>query len=317
MRPLPVLLAAALSSACASQEEPDRVGWGRYAEEAPSKPPPLVGAASVPTPSVQPYPGREYTTEEQAFFAEAWSAFKRGDATWPEFKERWMEMGPEASGLLAENLYRAMVASRARGALHLVEEARKDLVLMGDSAVPVLVGGLAVRAVRDSKGEEIRVGQEVLHDAADALSILGPPAVPGLLDIARSGELNLVTEALWALGNIGDPSAEEAILALSRDADYRVRAAAVLALRRYSTEASRARMLEAFDDEESMVAERAAQALVTGKHVEAVRPLVDVLDRAIRDGRILAARASLWALRRLTGEKFDAPEEWRGWLESR
>jgi hypothetical protein len=310
---------AAWAAGCSSLEgEEPRASWGGIVEERPDPTPPLTGALSTPTPSVGPYPVREYTAAEKAFLDEAWTSFKRGAPTWPENKARWMEMGPEARGLLAENLYRALVASRVKGALHLVDEAKKDLVLMGEAAVPVLVGGLAVRAVRTDRGEEIRVGQEVLHDAAETLALLGPPSVPGLLDVVRGGETSQVTEALQALGNIGDPSAEAAILEASRASDWQVRAAAILALRRYGTEGAQVRMVEALEDPESLVVERAAQALATGRHRAAAPEVVDVLERALREGRVLPVRASLFVLRSLTGETLgEDPDAWRARLGGR
>src|SRR5262245_5174876 len=190
MRPS-LIVASFLLAGCASAgdgEGPTQVGWTRYSDEAPPPPEPLQGALSVPTPSVRPYPEREFTAEEKSFFDSAWSAFKLDAEEWPDLKTRWRALGPEAEGLLAWNLYRGMVAARAANAPRLEERARRDLVLMGEAAVPALVGGLSVRAVRREDGQEIRVGLEVLHEAAQALSVIGTPAVPGLMDIAGSGE---------------------------------------------------------------------------------------------------------------------------------
>jgi hypothetical protein len=317
MRCLRVPFVLALAAAgCASGGEEPRSGWGGVVEERPPPPAPLTGAISVPTPSVRPYATREFTAEERAFFDRAWTSFKRGDASWPEMEVQWVSMGPEATGVLAENLYRAMVAARVSGALHLAEEARKDLVFLGEGAVPVLVGGLSVRAVRDDQGNELRVGQEVLHMASEALGLIGAPSVPGLMDIAASREPAVATEALWALGNVGDPRAEGLVLRLAEDPDWHLRAEAVLALRRYDTEAARARMVAALEDGEDLVIERAAQALATGRRMEAAPAIVDVLERAIRDGRILTSRACVFALQRITGDaKTGAdPAGWRARL---
>ena len=313
------LLLAAAAVGCASGGEPAvRSGWGGVVEEQPTPVAPLTGAFSVPTPSVRPYPQREFTREEQAFFEHAWTSFKHGDPSWPEMEERWVAMGPEAAGVLAENLYRAMVAARVSGALHLVDEVRKDLKFLGEASVPVLVGGLSVRAVRDEKGREMRVGQEVLHLAADILAYIGPPSVPGLMDIASSGEQNLVGEAVWALGYIGDPRAEGLLLRLAEGGEWNTRAAAVLALRRYGTEAARSRVVAGLEDGEPLVVERAAQALATGKHLAAAPGIVDVLERAVRDGKIQTTRYCVLALRKITGQTFaEDPAAWRAWLERR
>jgi len=186
---------------------------------------------------------------------------------------------------------------------------------VGEGAVPVLVGGLAIRAVKTDAGEEIRVGQEVLHDAAEALSLIGTPSVPGLMDIARAGETSQVTEALHALGNIGDPRAEATVLEIARSGDWQQRSAAVLALRKYTSEAAVVRMVQALEDPESLVVERAAQALATGRHRTAAPDVVDALERSLRDGRVLPVRACVFVLRSLTGETLgEDPAGWRAKL---
>lgn len=317
--PLPALALLLALAGCASGpggEEPPRSGWGGIRDESPPPPAPLKGSLSVPTPSVRPYPEREFTAEEREWFDRAWGAFKEGAAGWPEARDRWRSMGPEAEGLLAWNLYRAMVASRAGGALHLVEDARRDLVLMGEGAVPALVAGLSVRAVRREDGSEVRVGQEVLHDAAETLSLIGEPAVPGLLDIAGSGEKGLVQEAVHALGNIGDPRAEGLLLRLAGDRDWALRGAAVLALRRYRTDRAREALLAALEDPESFVVQRASQAMVTEKRTDCLPGLVEALDRGSRAGRIFTVRAAGWALQRITGESLGTDvAAWRSWLD--
>jgi hypothetical protein len=299
---------------CASGPEPAaNAGWGGIVEERIEPPAPLTGQLAVPTPSVRPYPVREFSPEELAFLDRAWTAFKRRDPAWDaELRSRWIEMGPEAAGVLAENLYRAMVASRVGGALHLVEITKKELGYLGGLAVPVVVGGLSVRATRNAGGEEVRVGQEILHDAAEVASLIGEPCVPGLLDIAGCGEPGLVREAVWALGNVADPRAEASLLALSSDPNLYVRAEAVLALRRYGSAPAGARLAAALEDEDSFVVERAAKALAAGKRTEVLPAVVDVLERAVRDGRIQVARACVDVLSGLTGEKIgpDAPA-WR------
>jgi hypothetical protein len=321
MRAIAVLVALAAAAGCASTPEQERdrpTGWGGIVEEKPPPPPPLTGRLSVPTPSVRPYPVKEWGAEEQAFFETAWAAFRRGDRGWPELRERWRSLGPEATGLLAENLYRAMVASRVRGALHLVAVAKKELEYLGGDSVPVLVGGLSVRAVKNAEGEEVVVGQEVLHDAAEALSIVGAPAVPGLLDVATSGEPVLVREAIWALGNIGDPRSEEALLAHAAAPDLLVRSAAILALRNYRTPRARAVLVAGLEDADPLVIERAAESLARGGHREAAPAVVDALERAQRDARPLPSSACVWVLQKLTGETIEAdPAAWRRALAGR
>jgi hypothetical protein len=229
------LALAVLLSACASTPEDSRnSGWGGIVEEQIEPPAPLAGKLTVPTPSVPPYPVREFTPEEQAFLDRAWAAFRREDPEWAELRIRWFDMGPEAAGVLAENLYRAMVMSRAKGALRLVEVSKKELMALRDAAVPVVIGGLSVRATRTPEGEEVRVGQEILHDAAEVASFIGAGAVPGLLDIAACGEPSLSREAIWALGNIADPRSEEALLGLSSDPNISWRSAATPRPRRGS-----------------------------------------------------------------------------------
>jgi len=310
----PLLAASALLLAACSTtpEEKPTSGWGGIVEEQIEPPPPLAGKLNVPTPSVTPYPVREFSPEEQAFLDRAWAAFRKGDPAWEDLRVQWYDLGPEAAGVLAENLYRAMVVSRAKGALHLVEKAKKELMGLRDTAVPVVIGGLSVRATKTPEGEEVRVGQEILHDAAEVASFIGEGAVPGLLDIAGCGEPSLCREAIWALGNIGDPRAEEALLRLSSDPNIYVRAEALLALRRYGSAAAGQRLVAALEDPDGFVAERAARSIVAGKRTEVLPAVVDVLDRAVKDGKVVVARECVNALSGVTGEKIgpDAAE-WR------
>jgi len=272
----------------------------------------VTGALSVATPSVSGYPDREFSGEERAFFDAAWRVFKEDSPRWLEAREQWRAMDGAARGLLAMNLYRALTTARMQSAPHLVARAKNDLVLLGEDAVPALVGGLSVRAVTREDGTVVPVGQALLHDAAEALSLVGAPAVPGLLDIAGSGELSLVQEAVFALGNIGDPRAEPLLLRLARDPNWSLRGTAVLALRKYPGGAARDRMVEALGDGESFVGEMAARALVTEKRTDALPGIVEELERAVRDGGIARVRACAWTLAKITGKDLGSdPAAWR------
>lgn len=316
---LPLLLPAL--AACASDPDPRggdapaAGGWDRFASAEAPPPPEFSGALSVPTPSVAASPVREFTAEEKAFFDEAWRCFKEDSPRWLLARERWQAMDAAARGLLASTLHRAMVSARAQSAVHLVSRARSEIALLGEDAVPALVGGLSVRAVRREDGTVAPVGQAVLHDAAEALSVIGPPAVPGLLDIAGSGEMSLVQEAVFALGNIGDPRAEGALLRLSRDPEWALRGAAVLALRRLPGEAARDRLVEALSDPETFVAQRAAQGIVTGKRTDCLPGVVDQLERGVAAGAIFQVRACAWALKEVSGRDLGSdPAAWRAFL---
>ncbi len=292
--------------------------WGAIAEEPPSPPEPLQGPLSVPTPSVRQAPQREFTAEERSRMDAAWALFRAQDPAWPEACEAWRGLGPEATAVLAENLYRAMVAARARSAPHLVSAARKELALLGEPAVPILTAGLATRAVRTPEGDELRMGMEVLHDAAEALSVIGAPAVPGLMDIARSGVKVLVREAVWALGNVADPRSEDLLVVLAGDGDWDVRGAAVQALRGYPSARAGETLLARMEDTEGLVVRRSAEALAARGSRDVLPGLVGVLERASTGGRVLQANAAAWTLGRLTGENhgLDAAA-WRAALKGR
>jgi hypothetical protein len=299
-------LVALLALGCASDpyasESGTPSGYGGMVEEALPPPPPLKGKLTVPTPSVIPTPVREFNKDEQAWLDAAWNIFKKQDPRWPEVRQEWVAMGIEAQSVLADNLYRAMVAARAASALHLVDTARKDLVLLGEPAVPTVVYGLATRAFRGENGEEVRVGQSILHDAAETLSLIGAPAVPGLLDIARSGEKVLVTEAVWALGNIGDARARSTILELAQSSDWQTRSGATLALRGYDDTEVGAMLVRRLEDEESLVVQRAAQAMVARRNKDVLPACVGVLERSLESGRAISARGAEFTLKKLTGK---------------
>jgi hypothetical protein len=292
--------------------------WSNFVEEPPAPPEPLVGPRSVPTPSIARVPNREFTPAERNLMDGAWAAFKAGDPAWEEGRVAWHALGVEARGVLAENLYRAMVAARAGGAIHLVQVARKELVLLGEESVSVLIPALATRAVVSPDGQEIRVGQEVLRDTAEALSVIGAASVPGLLDIAGSGVNVLVREAVWALGNIGDPRAETLLVALTADPDWAVRAEACRALRSLGGATAEAALLRCLEDAEGYVVQRAAESLAKRKSETCLPAVLALLDSSHRAGKTLQARASHWVLVRITGQDLPLdPEAWRRHLRTR
>jgi len=267
---------------------------------------------------VESAPLRDFTEEERRFFDAAWALFRRRAPEWPEAREQWISGGPEAQSLLAENLYRAMAASRAANAPELLEVSRKELIVLGAPAVPVLVGVLATRAIRTSEGDEIRTGQELRSDAAETLALIGAPAVPGLMDVAGCGEWVFAGEAIRALGNVADPRAEDLLLRLARDEEWRTRGAAALALRGYADERAARALLAALGDREPFVAKQAAVGLARRKRDDAVPGIVEEMERAARDGRGAAVKLCGGALRSITGERHgDDPAAWRRWLGSR
>ena len=73
-----------------------------------------------------------------------------------------------------------------------------------------------------------------------------------------------------------------------------------------------ARLVAALEDADPLVVQRASQALAAGRRRDLLPAVVDVLERALRDGRIPVARASVHVLASTTGERIgEDPPAWR------
>lgn len=131
--------------------------------------------------------------------------------------------------------------------------------------------------------------------AAEGLTRLGPPAVPGLASLAVHEEPDVRWKAIVALGEIGDPSSAPVLLGRLADPDRFVRSRAVSALARIGAPCLPV-LLEALEGPDARIRQGAAEALGQAGDPAAI----DVLVRALGDPAEPVRRAAAVALLRIT-----------------
>jgi HEAT repeat protein len=173
--------------------------------------------------------------------------------------------GKEASQLIA--------ASRTEKEWVIQRRIVEALGGSGDSAaVPVLVDLL-----KDPKS-----GLDAF--APSALARIGPPATPALLGLVADKNQRLARNALRALAESNDPAATATLLSLtgSPDASTRILAIRGLGQRPPSAEVT-GKLTSLLDDKDAAVVIAASASLGKLKDRSAVKPLVNVMLRAVRE----------------------------------
>jgi hypothetical protein len=121
----------------------------------------------------------------------------------------------------------------------------------------------------------------------DALSGIGMPAVPALLDALKNQDPSVRSGAASALGNIGDPQVIPALLDALKDQDGSVRSEAVNALGFIRDPQVIPALLEALKDQDGSVRSGAASALGYTGDPQVIPALLDALkdqDGSVRSG---------------------------------
>lgn len=250
-----------------------------------------------------------FEQDKQQFMEDGLRQFSRKDPAWPTTRARWLAMGERESTLLVTMMFAALLRSQKLAAPDLVERARHELVLIGAPAVPflgdVLEAGRAY-SVYDSVEEvtkDVPVDDSARSEAADILGLIGAPAAPELARVAQGAQTKSGRRfALKALGNMGDRGGATASAALMRyaaDADWVLRVEAVHGLRGFSDARTRQTLIGALADSESLVREKAANALVVRRETGAVSALRRASADARSAGRLLEARQMDLAARRI------------------
>jgi HEAT repeat protein len=149
--------------------------------------------------------------------------------------------------------------------------------------------------------------------AARALGRIGPPATAALVELAAAKDPRIAEQALLALAGYEDPKAEPAVLAAAGDARPALRKLAARALGRQKTPAAAARLIELLRDKDRGVVSEACGALGQLKDRTAIEPLVDLIERAVKELRDNDVRlAAGQALEAITGREHGPFEQrWR------
>jgi len=161
----------------------------------------------------------------------------------------------------------------------LVQPSKEALGRMGASAVPRLVEKMRTQDAREMQALE------------DVFKLIGPPAVPQLVDVLGSENVYRRRLAVRILGELKDSSSVEGLLKYIDDDDFRMRAGVISALGKVGHKRAIPKMREALRDQDYLVRTSAAVALSNFKDSSNVIPLIKALSDKYYGVRYSAALA--------------------------
>ena len=119
--------------------------------------------------------------------------------------------------------------------------------------------------------------------AATALGRIGPPATKTLLELAAGKDPRVADSALVALGQYDDPAATDTLLSLAEEGKTSTRAAAIRALGRRSAPNVTAKLVAMLNGKDPAVLLAACAALGQTKDRAAIKPLVELIVRSVKE----------------------------------
>jgi HEAT repeat protein len=161
----------------------------------------------------------------------------------------------------------------------MVQPAIDSTAAMGVSAVPRLLEKLATKSPRE------RVTLVAI------LKKIGAPAVPGLLTSLRLGEGLAVERAAFSLGDIGDSSAVDGLLAVAEHERWQVREQAIGALGKLHSHRADVAVMKAVNDSIPLVRKSAAVSCGQLKITESIPLLAHLLGDPFYGARMPASLA--------------------------
>jgi HEAT repeat protein len=250
-----------------------------------------------------------FEQDTQKFMEDGLHQFSDRDPAWPQTRARWLALGERESTFLVTTMFAALLRAQKLSAPDLVERARHELVLIGAPAVPflgeVLTAGHAytVYDAVEEVDKDVSVDDSARTEAADILALIGSPAAPELARAAQGAETKSGRScALKALGNMGErgaATAADTLVGWASNPDWVLRVEAIHGLRGFSDARTRQTLIAALADSESLVREKAADALVVRRETGAVAALRRASSNARSAGRLLEARHFDTAARRI------------------
>jgi HEAT repeat protein len=148
----------------------------------------------------------------------------------------------------------------------LVEPAKKELIAMGEKAVPQMITKLKTEDARER------------HTVEDIFEGIGDPAVPYLIDALDTDNLYQLRLASNCLGLIGNKEATEPLLELFDYDNHTVRSAAVTAVGKIKDTTAVPEIISMLEDNAETVRKSAAVALGRIEDDDAIYALVRSLD---------------------------------------
>lgn len=183
--------------------------------------------------------------------------------------------------------------------------AMNQIVAMGEPAIEVVIEDL------------LKERQEFLRTIGiEVLTSIGDPAVPHLLELAKTGDPRQKGYAARALGAIGARGpALDALRELTGSPEWRVRSDAVQGLGSGGVEA-RKLLIQMLGDEDAFVQRKAAETLASYPDAIAAGALVDFLEHCKKSNEWNGELAAQNALQQIAGSKGPrTAQAWRRFVE--
>jgi HEAT repeat protein len=291
IRPAGFALALALATACGT-------------DGTSNQPRKLSGASPAPR-TFEPEGPREDATvnslpeETREWMKAALHEFSAGNPSWSGLRAEWLAMGEREANFLVAVMWGGLLRAQKLAAGELVERARHELALIGEPSIGLMSGivggGTAFSFYDDIEEEEkvVPIDDTARREAAEVLTIIGPPAVASLVHLTDNAETKSGRKfALKSLGDMGDGGGPDATSALTQaldNPDWIVRVEAAHALRTRSDESSRQALEGALGDDERLVRQKAADALAARGEAASMDALQAAWESARQAGRLAEA----------------------------
>jgi HEAT repeat protein len=184
---------------------------------------------------------------------------------------------------------------------------RKMIEVLGNSGSAAAIEAL-VPLVKDRR-------RNLGHFAAASLAKLGIAAGAALVQLASDNDPDVVKDALLALADVSEPKATPVLLSLTDSPKPALRSAAIRALGAQRSPASLAKLITLLRESDKGALIAACYALSRQKNKDAVKPLVELIERSVtslhdNDVRVAAGDA----LEAITGHEYGPYE--RAWREA-
>lgn len=272
--------------------------------------------AACATPPVRYQPG-PLSADQLELVRKAEAAYRKDAPDYPVLRARVME-DPLATAWLVRMFVRDLVRVRERP---LAPTGGEEIVVRAvEGADPV--GVRATNEIRHigAKAVPLLIGDLLLHEGTlprelgiDLLAVVGPAAVPDLLDVAARGDVRQRRAAARALGRVGaSERALPVLVAMAEDGDYTVRADALRGLAGCGEAAVAPLVARLAGDDDPFVQRVAAEQLGRFPVRASGIALVDYLERCLRVRDESGERAAQAALQVLAGKRgLRTAEAWR------
>ena len=245
------------------------------------------------------------------------ASYRKDAPDYPVLRARVME-DPVATAWLVRMFVRDLIKVRERP---LAPTGGEEIVVRAvEGADPVGVRATSEIRHLGAKAVPLLIGDLLLHEGTvtrelgiDLLAVVGPPAVPDLLDVAARGDVRQRRAAARALGRVGaSEQALPVLVGMAEDGDFTVRADALRGLAGCGEPAVGHLVARLAGDPDPFVQRVAAEQLGRFPVRASGNALVAYLERCLRARDDSGERAAQAALQVLAGKRgLRTPEAWQ------